>query len=155
MGRPFTPERLDNIRRIRKARRLFKQTPLFAFHLMEKDYPGYTCERFRDDLRRRSKAKQKKTKTTLKRYGRYHRFLQLLSHYRITNDLETARQAAQLRSNMTKPYRILVRCGNESREFSASPLIDYSVIEQLNVQLNACGNMREAEELITTFRKKY
>lgn len=122
---------------------------------MQQAYPGYTHEQFLDDLRRRSRAKQKSTKTTLTRFGRYPRFLLLMKQYQDTGDQRLAIQAMQLRSNMTKPYRILVKCGNECREFSASPLIDYSVIQQLNTRLNACASMREAEQLITAFRENH
>jgi hypothetical protein len=153
MGNPFTPQRLENIRRLRKARRLFKQTPLFAFHLMKQDYPDYTNEQFVDDLRRRSKTKQKKSKTTLCRYGRYNRFLSLTRQFQDSGDQRLAEQAMQLRRNMTKPYRVLVRCGRESREFSLSPLIPFRDVEELNRQLCTCQTMLEAVELVENFRK--
>lgn len=49
----FSPERLYKIRRLRKARRLFKQIPLFAYHIMRTTDEQYKYEDFLDDLRLR------------------------------------------------------------------------------------------------------
>ncbi|WP_289035014.1 hypothetical protein, partial [uncultured Flavobacterium sp.] len=69
MGKPFTPQRLANIRRMRKARRLYKKQPLFAYDILCKEYPDYTYDKFWDDLRYRRKPKRRKGKSALVRYG--------------------------------------------------------------------------------------
>ncbi|MNJ95329.1 hypothetical protein D3C87_130390 [compost metagenome] len=85
MSKPFSPERLANIRRIRKARRLFKRSPLFAYCEMEKEFPGYTYTHFLDDLKIKKK-KNAKTKigSKLKRYGRFSEMTRLLELYKNT-----------------------------------------------------------------------
>lgn len=150
-GQPFSPERLRNIRRLRKARRLFKQTPLFAFHLMELEYPGYTQDEFLEDLRRRTKRKSKPKKTPQRRYGRYYRVQALKERYASTGDEEAIRMAMRLQSVMTKPYRFLVRLKNQAKEFNLSPLIPISRVEQLNQSFTACKTMVEVEQLIDAF----
>ncbi len=59
MGKPFTAERLESIRRMRKARRLFRKEPLFAYMLLSLEYVDYSYAQFLDDLRYRTKAKRK------------------------------------------------------------------------------------------------
>lgn len=152
-GQPFSPERLRNIRRLRKARRLFKQTPLFAFHLMELEYPGYTQDEFLEDLRRRTKRKPKPKKTPLNRYGRYYRIQVLKERYANTGDEEAIRMAMKLQAVITKPYRFLVRFKNQAKEFSLSPLIPISRVEELNQSFTTCKTMVEVEQLIDAFQK--
>lgn len=62
----FSPERLQHIRRLRKARRLFKQQPLFAYNIMSGSYEDYSLSDFLEDLRYRKPRKKKKGKKFLK-----------------------------------------------------------------------------------------
>ena len=148
MGKPFSPERLANIRRMRKARRLYKKQPVFAFAIMVAEYPEYTIEKFWDDLRYRRPPKKKKGKSSLVRYGRYRRMEQLNGQYLATGNLEYGLQAVRLRRNMTKPYRVLVRVSGQEIEYSFSPLIPIERIENLVRELSNCKDLAEADKLI-------
>lgn len=152
MGKPFTPERLANIRRLRKARRLYKKQPLFAYHQLCGEYFNYSHEQFLNDLRYRNKPKQRKGKSTMLRYGRYRRMEKLLDLYRETDNMEYALTALQLRRNLTKPYRVLVKIAGETWEYSFSPLIAIQQIENLISALAPCRTVKEVEELVERYR---
>ncbi len=152
--KPFSPERLAHIRRLRKARRLFKTQPLFAFLLMKADYPGYTHTEFLDDLRRRSKKKHKAKKSPLCRYGRYLRIDKLMTRYRETGEDVLILQAMRLRANITRPYRVLVRLAGQYTEYFFSPLISIERIEKLNENFCACKTWEEVERVREEFESK-
>lgn len=154
MGKPFTPERLANIRRMRKARRLFKKQPLFAFDILCREYSDYTHERFVDDLTYRTKRKRKKKKSSLVRYGRYRRMEQLKTLYEQTGIVEYALQAQKLRRLMTRPYRVMVRVEKMRLEYSFSELIPIAQIEQLCKELAVCGTVKNADKLVEHFRSQ-
>ncbi|WP_313491905.1 MULTISPECIES: hypothetical protein [Sphingobacterium] len=153
MSKPFTPERLTNIRRMRKARRLFKKLPLFAYTYMLQDIPDYTYEQFLDDLRIRRQGKKRKEKSYLSRYGRFGAMCQFIKLYEQTKDIAYARKAQDLRDNMTKPYRLLIRFKKLRRELYYSPLIPYSQIKELSENINRCKNLTEIEKVIADFDK--
>lgn len=152
--KPFSPERLAHIRRLRKARRLFKNEPLFAFLLMKADYPDYTHAEFLDDLRRRSKIKRKPKKSPLYRFGRYLRIDKLITRYQATGEEALILQAMKLRANITRPYRILVRLGGQYTEYFYSPLISIERIEKLNESFCACKTWDEVERVREEFESK-
>lgn len=151
MGKAFTPERLVSIRRMRKARRLYKQMPLFAFEILREEYPNYTREQFLDDLRYRTKAKRKKKKTTLTRYGRYARMVDLLHLYQQTGNNEYAIQAQRLRKRMTKPYRVRVKIGGQSWEYGVEATVPIHEVEQLTADLSTCTTIEQADEMMRRF----
>lgn len=153
MGKPFTPERLANTRRMRRVRRLYRQQPLFAYEMLCREYVGYSYGQFLDDLRYRTKPKRKEKKTTLTRYGRYRRMAELLERYRQTGELEFALQAQRLRKRMTKPYRVLVKISGESIEYGFEPTIAITEIERLTSDLKTCKSEKDADEMIAEFRK--
>lgn len=153
MSKTFTPERLSNIRRIRKARRLFKRIPLFAYTYMLHENPDYTYEQFLDDLRIRRPGKKKKKKSPLARYGRYYVMREYIQLYNQTKDISYAIKAQDLRNNMTKPYRLLIRFKKLSRELYYSPLIPYNQIKELSENINQCKNLNEVEKVIADFNK--
>lgn len=153
MGKPFTAERLQNIRRMRRARRLFKKQPLFAFETMRSTYPDYTAEQFADDLRYRTKPKKRKGKSSLARFGRYRRMEKLGELYRATQNSDYALQAQNLRRRMTQPYRILVRLEDGTMEYSFSSLIPIEKIELLTAELPKCRTQQQATEKVKQFRK--
>ncbi len=153
MGKPFTPQRLAAIRRMRKARRLYKKQPLFAYDMLRTEYPGYTYDQFRDDLRYRRKPKRRKGKTPLARYGRYWRMQQLTAQYSSTGNIVYGLQAQRLRKYMTKPYRVKVRIGREVLEYRFSPLIRIEAIEQLTAALPQCSTPAEADTLVEQFSR--
>lgn len=153
MGAKFSPERLAKVRRMRKARRLFKNAPLFAYVLMRKDYPNYTDAEFVDDLCRRSKRKPRKRKTPLERFGRYSRMQQLLRAYGNSGDVETLLAAARLRKRMTAPYRVMAQLGGKRWEFTFSPLVRLNEIEHLTASLAACTTETDILGLVERFRE--
>lgn len=144
----FSEERLFRIRRLRKARRLFKQAPLFAFLWMQLEYPGYTYPEFLDDLRRRTPPKKKKGKSPLLRYGRYYRFQDMLFDYSQTKDPEYLRKAVRLRKHMTKPYRLLHKTKEGIVEYSFSPFLKIEIIEELTATLQTVKSREEASMLV-------
>jgi hypothetical protein len=153
MGKPFTPERLAAIRRMRRARRLYKQQPLFAYHILCGIYPGYSYEEFMDDLRYRRPPRRRRGRNNLVRYGRYARMEQLADRYQQTGNAEDALQALRLRRNMTKPYRVMVKVGKIRLEYTFSPLVPIRHIEELVGRLAACGSENEADGIVRDFRK--
>lgn len=150
-SRKFSTERLANIRRIRKARRLYRQVPLFAQLLMAEKYPGYDDKQFCDDLRRRSKAKPRRKKSTLQRFGRYHRMIQLIRDYKESRDTSLLIEAATLRRNMTKPYRVRVRLGKRIYEFSFPPTVSILQIEALTARFGTCKTPEEIDTVYNEF----
>lgn len=154
MGKPFTPERLMNIRRMRKARRLFKKQPLFAFETMCNEYPDYTYQLFSDDLRYRKKPKKRKGKSPLVRFGRYRRMEKLNDLYRTTKNIEYALQSQRLYRRMSQSYRVMVRINGYVNEYAFSPLIPIEKIEWLTAELGKCSTERQADELVDQFRKE-
>jgi len=154
MGKPFTPERLASIRRMRKARRLYKKEPLLAYHILCGEYPSYTHDDFWEDLRYRTKRKRKKkNKTPLSRYGRYERMKQLIAMYKDTANTDYGMKAQRLRNLMTKPYRVMVRIEGEVLEYRISPLIQITEIEKLVAQLPKCKTEQEADDFVEQFGK--
>ena len=153
MGKPFSAERLFNIRRIRKARRLFRQQPLFAFALMCEVYTDYTYFNFLDDLRYRKAPKKRKGKAALQRYGRFDRVQQLMERYKETRNLDDAIAAKRLRDLMTKPYRVWYRCEGVTVEVCFSPLIPLIQIENLVLRLKSVQTGEEAQGLVAEFSR--
>lgn len=152
MGKKFTPERLANIRRMRKARRLYRKEPVFAFATMLNTYPDYTHEQFLDDLRYRKPPKRRKGKAVLLRYGRYQQMLRFLELYKRTENVEYAIQAQRLRSRMTKPYRVLARVCGETWEYNFDPTISLHEIERLTIALSTCKTVKEVDKMVEEFR---
>lgn len=153
MGKPFTPERLAAIRRMRRARRLYRQQPLFAYHILCGIYPGYSHEKFMEDLRYRRPPKHRRGRNSLTRYGRYARMEQLADRYQQTGNTEDALQAMRLRRNMTKPYRVMAKVGKVRLEYTFSPLVPIRHIEELVGRLAACRSEDEADSIVQDFRK--
>ncbi|MBZ4190817.1 MULTISPECIES: hypothetical protein [Bacteroidota] len=153
MGKPYTPERLASIRRMRKARRLYKKEPLFAYDILSKEHPSYTPDDFWEDLRYRTKPKRRKAKSPLIRYGRFRRMEQLNEMYRATENTDYALKAQQLRRNMTKPYRMLLKVEGKVWEYSFSALIRIEEIERLSKELSGCKTLNDVEAHIEQFRK--
>lgn len=146
--KPFTPERLNHIRRLRKARRLWKQAPLLALQEMQIAYPDYTEAQFRDDLRIRRKPQSKKrVKSPLVRYGRHAQIPKLMAQYDATKDTEYVRQAMQLRKMITQPYRVLVKLDGRKVEFCYSPLTAYKTIVAWVEKIKTCQTWSAFEEL--------
>ncbi|WP_130855625.1 hypothetical protein [Olivibacter jilunii] len=152
--RTFSPERLAKIRRMRKARRLWKQVPLFAFSLMAAEYPGYSHMAFLCDLRRRSPKKRRHAKAYLSRFGRYLRMQELAKRFKLEGNIEDGIKAQVLQKNMTKPYRLLTRTKDGSMEFLFSPLTPIVQIERLSQSLRNCRSNSEVESMVEAFRAK-
>lgn len=154
MGKPFSADRLAAIRRMRKARRLNKVQPLFAFDLLCSTYPGYTYEMFLEDLRRRSKPKKKrKGKSPLMRYGRYARMQKMKSEFLNTGEIKYALKAEQLRRKLTHPYRLQVQGAGENWEYTFSALIEIQQIESLALEVRQHKTREAVNNCIDSFRK--
>jgi len=143
----FSPKRLFLIRRLRKARRLWKKQPLFAYHMMQEQYPGYTFAEFQEDLRLRSRKRKRKGKSGLCRYGRYQKIQQLLDEFHMTRDFDRIREADRLRRNITKPYRVMIRLEGETREFEFQAVVPVERIKALVQNARACKTWSEFEIL--------
>jgi len=152
----FSPERLYSIRRMRMARRLWKQSPLMAFNLLKEKYPDYTQDLFLQDLHiRKASRKEKRTKNPLTKYGRHEKIQQLLSLYNQTKDPKYYLLAQKLRSIITRPYRLEIKREGKSWEFSFPPEIPYKQIEQLSKQCQQCDTLDEAAALCNKFIQNY
>lgn len=153
MGKKFSPERLASLRRMRKARRLFKKQPLFAYAIMRQAYPDYSYEQFFDDLRYRRPPKKRKGKSGIEKYGRYRRMEEYLHRYRQGGNIADAQQAQKLRERMAKPYRVMVTINSVRLEYGFSPLVPIETIEQLVSRLAPCRTEQEADRLVQEFRE--
>ena len=151
-SRKFSPERLYRIRKLRKARRYFKQTPLFAYARMKQEYTDYTYTAFIDDLRRRSRPKKRRGKSLMVKYGRYYRMQQLTDLYRQTGVVDYAMKAMQLKRHLTKPYRLLLSIKGNKTEYSFSPYVPIERIEQLAAAVQGCREIEQIETLISNVR---
>lgn len=151
-GKAYTPERLMQVRRMREARRLFKQSPLFAYELMLQKYPAYTHYQFLDDLRRRTKKRPGRKKTTLTKYGRFARMQKMLGEYSQTKDIKPLLAATKLRERMTKPYRVVATVGKQRMEFCFPPTVQIQAIEQLTTDLSKCASMEEVSIAVSRFQ---
>ena len=135
---PFTPDRLLRIRRVRKARFLWEKLPLLAFEEMRQQYSNYSYNQFLDDLRRRSARRKKKIKTPLDRFGRYGEMKRLASLFQETGDVKAGIRANQLRKVLTKPYRVRIRIGGKTWEFTYPPTIAYKAISSFVNAASRC-----------------
>jgi hypothetical protein len=151
---PFKPETLQKIRRMRKARRLWRIQPMFAFYEMTKTYPDYTYEQFVEDLRRRTPKKKKKFKSSLHRYGRYQQITALLLRYRQTNDPLYALQAIRLRRIINRPYRMRARIEGITKEYTYSALIPFNAMEEFAQKIKQCQSWAAFEILDQSFRER-
>jgi hypothetical protein len=154
MGQPFSPERLAAIRRIRKARRLFKREPLFAYSYMLESFPEYTHEQFLDDLRLRTKRKLKPKKDGRMKYGRYKKMQELIEQYLASGNMDDLLNAQKLKEHLKKPYRVCERIRNEcTLEYGFSPFIPIREIESLVASLSSCKTESEADTFVDAFRE--
>jgi hypothetical protein len=150
----FSADRLMKIKRLRRARRLYKRFPLFAYSFMLEDYPDYTYREFCEDLRRRTRSKRMRGKFTFRGYGRYNQMEKMLRLYRETGDIRFAISANRLRQRMTKPF--VMEFKNKEGFFIChfSPLTPVSCLEQLQRDTKACGSLADMMELVKRFRSE-
>lgn len=154
MCKPFSTDRLEAIRRMRKARRLNKTQPLFAFNLLCSIYQDYTYEMFLEDLRKRSKPKKKrKGKSPLIRYGRYGRMQKMKFEFVRTGEIKYALQAQQLHRKLTQPYRLQVQIAGENWEYTFSALVEIEQIERLAFEVRQYKTREDVDNCIERFRK--
>ena len=153
--KPFSPETLMRVRRLRKARRLFKQAPLFAYQFMLADNIGYEYDDFLDDLRRRTPRKPKTKKSNLAKYGRFHRMEKLIFEYNFTKDVNLLIQAQRLRDHMTHPYKVKFAVKAENIICTFPAILAIERIEKLISNSKDCKTMEEVEKLVTDFRKSF
>lgn len=149
----FSQERLMHIRRLRRARMLYKKVPLFAYQQLSTEYPGYTVEEFWEDLKPRRRPTPKTKKDTGMRYGRYAEIGRLLSDYQRTGNIKDLITANSLQARLRKPYRLQVIRQHEVFECSISPLVPIQRVRQLREMLAASSSIDEARKVYESFRK--
>lgn len=139
---------ISNRSRINKARRLYKQAPLFAFQELKAFLEGdYTFEQFLSDLRPRRKPKPKtKQKSGLAKYGRYHRMMDLVARWNTSKDFDALYHAQVLRNRISQPYTLLVRYSKESREYFYRPEVPITHLETVVKLSKECSSHVEFEE---------
>lgn len=155
MGRKLSFDQLCRLRRLRKARRLWKKQPLFAYMYMSIEYPGYSYQEFLDDLRRRSKPIKRQVKNDMFRYGRYARIRSLINRYERSGNPDDALAAMRLAKVLRKAYRVLIRIGKEYIEYRFESFILIDDIESLCSSLRKCATEKQADEIVTAFRKAH
>jgi hypothetical protein len=146
-GIPFSRQRLFKIRRLRKARRLWRREPLFAYARLQQIYPNYTEMDFIDDLRRRKPKKKRFAKKFQSRYGRYDKIQSLLKEFDQTQDFKYVLLANKLKARIAKPYIIRVKKGKKIMEYSAPPETSYAQIERFVLQAHECPTFEQANAL--------
>ena len=147
----FSPERLFKIRRLRKARRLWNQVPLFALNTLQTDYPDYDEALLHEDIKRRTPKKKKKGKNPLRKYGRFTKMQELMQLFEQTQDPAYYLKAMKIKEVMTKPYRVKFKITQQVVEYSFDPLIPYACIEDLVSKGNKCRTFEEVDLLCNTF----
>ena len=144
----FSEETLRRIRRMRKARRLFRYLPLFAFSMMLVEYHDYDYDTFiRDVTPRRRKKRKKVPKTPLARYGRFWEMRHLVRQYKESKEPVIGLKADLLRKNMTRPYRVLLQIGRECREHAYPATYSYSTIRDFAMKARQCRSWIEIDAL--------
>lgn len=150
----LNPEKLQALRRLRLARRLWKQFPLLAFDMVREKYPDYSYDQFLCDLKPRRKRKSHRhIKNPLKRFGRFEKIEQLLSLYTDSGDPKFYLQAQKLRMIITRPYRLEIKRDGKGWEFTFPPETPYRKIEQLSRDCQKCQSLDEAVALCRDFIK--
>lgn len=130
-------------RRKRKARRTWKQQPLFAYNLLLNEFPGYSPENFERDLSI-SKGKIKKSgKSPLARYGRYPVMMKLLAKWETSKEVSTGLEIVKFRRNMTKPYRLIAFFGKERWCFEYPATYTIATMAKL---VSAAGSSKSLDE---------
>lgn len=149
----FSEETKLRIRRRKRARRLWKENPIFAFRTMQAEYDNYTHETFLDDLKIKSKKKERRVKNPLLRFGRWRQMENQLSSYRKTGDVKFLEMAQKLRNNMTKPYRLLVRYEKDEVEYTFPATYKYDLIAKLSALAKQCKSQVEFKEKMEEITK--
>lgn len=133
-------------RRKRKARRVWKQQPLFAFSLLAAEFPDYTPEAFIKDVRITNDKKSKFKKTSLARYGRYPVLMNLLAKWKRDRDVSIGLEILKLRRNMTKPYRLVVTFEKKQWCFEYPATYAVTTMEKLVTAADSAKNLEEFKE---------
>ena len=138
---------LNRVRRLRKARRLYKAMPLFAYDILQKEYPGYSYEAFLQDIQPRKKKLRPKThKSRRVRFGRYFEMQRMARRYNETQNPVYGLKANQLRKYLSKPYRVLISINNQVQEYSYPATISITLIQQLVTMAGSCQDFTEYEQ---------
>ncbi|MGE7775180.1 hypothetical protein ACQKLP_10680 [Chitinophaga sp. NPDC101104] len=148
----LSPESLFKLRRLRKARFLWKKGPLMALATMQAQYPGYTQQMLIADLKPRSRKKViPKTRSPLYKYGRYARMQQLIQLYHQTGDIQNLLEAQKLRKRLTAPYRVEVRTGNHVKEFYLPATTSYTTVVSLVAKINGSSSFETGCQIVEQF----
>lgn len=137
-SKKWSSETIAKVRRLRKARRTFKATPLFAYNILIQEYEGYSYETFISDLIVRKRKSSRKRSKNLNRYGRYYEMQKMITLYNQTGDIKYGLMAQRLRKYLTQPYRALIRIAGVEQEFFYPATVDIKVIQELVNHANNC-----------------
>lgn len=117
------------------VRRYFKNAPLlFIENLKEKGYEINQAEANKIVVGIKPKAK-KKTKTVLKRYGRYNEMIKNIDLYHSTKELKYLQTAQKLRDNMTKQYKLLYSFKDEDFIIFFNATTDYKRVLEFSKRI--------------------
>ncbi|PTS95645.1 hypothetical protein DBR11_20925 [Pedobacter sp. HMWF019] len=152
-GVKYSPERLEKMRRLRRARREFKIMPLFAYENMCALYPAYSYEDFLQDLQIKNKKKKKVGKCPLVKYGRYSRIHDLMVKFSLTQDFSLVSQAMKLKKRITHPYKVVAKTPSGYMEFVFSALTPVREIEMLVKKINSCDTSAKVLKVVAEFQK--
>jgi len=154
-GYKYSEEAKLSRRRKLLAKRLWKKLPIFAFQTILEHNPEYSLNQFAEDIVYKKKAKVKKNKSNIERYGRYWKYREVLNLYLSTKNEEHYFAAKRLRDNMTKPYRISIKySGEPGKEYSFDATIRYDSIQEIVSLSKTCKSIQEFEEKLNTYTNK-
>jgi hypothetical protein len=143
------------IRRKRKAKRLTKKEPLFAFQTMQQDLPDYNYTQYEQDLKTRKKKKKKPSKSNKYyiKYGRYTPYCDAISNYYATRDVTFLIQAQALKSKISQPYTIYFKLGKACVKQTFPPEYPYKLIQELAAY--KFDNWQQLDDFIKLKTKNY
>lgn len=152
MSRILSEEAKLSIRRKRKAKRLFRDVPLFAFNLLNDEIGNYSYDQFSIDITYRKPRKKRKSRSPLVRYGRFKEIQKHLGNWYATKDPSYLLIAQQLRNRITQPYRMQIRVGQEFYEFTFDPTYSIDLIREINqIKFNSLEEFNAKKDSILKF----
>lgn len=125
-------------RRRRVAKRQLKRFPLFAVEFMQPEFPTYDWDTFVADVTRKTRKSKsfRKSKSPLKRQGRYPLFEKAMSNWHLTNDQKYLQEAQYWRNRLYLRYEIVVKINGEKEIWTFGSQTSHTFIENLHSKIN-------------------